>query len=108
MSETKWLVALIAINEDGLALDMPVGGALSTVPDILDAAIEGLSPSGSLSLERVYLHDDKEKDALITELEKRSLPYHVYATETRGEVCKEPFCADHRACVVIRANDYRH
>lgn len=108
MSNKKWLVALISVDEKMLQEDLPARKALTSLPGILDSAVEGMSPSGALELERVYLHDDKEKDKLIAELEKLSVPYHVYATETCGEVCTQPFCTHHQACVVISINDYRH
>jgi hypothetical protein len=107
MSQKKWLVAVIAVDENLLAQDIPNRKALTTLPDVIASAIEEASPSVALELDRVYLHDDKEKDTLITELESLSLPYHVYATEERGEACTQPFCNQHKTCVVISRHDYR-
>ena len=108
MSNKKWLVALIAVDEEALSEDLPAHKALTSLPGVLESTINSTTPSGALELERVYLHDDKEKDRLIAELEKLSMPYHVYATETRGETCTQPFCTRHKACVVISRNDFRH
>jgi hypothetical protein len=107
MSEKKWLVALIEIDEDRIALEAsenPYG----QLPDALHDAIETAYPNGGLSLDAVYLHGDSEKDELVKTLEKLSVPYHIYTTEDRGEPCKEPFCTDHRAWMVVSLDDYRH
>lgn len=108
MSQKKWLVALIAVDEAKLDEDLPSFAAYGTLPSILAGAIDGVTPSGALDMERIYLHTDAEKERLIAQLERGSTPYHEYATGIRGEICKEARCTQHTACIVIARNDYRH
>lgn len=108
MSEKKWAVVLVQVDEKLLTKDLPRLHALSSLPDLLDGALDGASPSGALDLEGAYLLTEEQKLALIPHLERLSLPYHEYAVDVRGEVCREEDCAIHGPCVVIKLNDYRH
>jgi hypothetical protein len=93
---TKWIVALIEVDESRLG-DLPLGRELCSLPDLLDGAVERLAPSGGLELHCLYLSTPPQFHQFVPLLERHSLPYHEYAVDHRGEACVEPDCVDHHS-----------
>lgn len=108
MSKRKWIVGLIAVEEDELAADgFPRGEELGCVPDALNDAIERLAPGGSLDLNMVYLLSDEQKVRLLKYLNRNAIDYHEYVVSERGETCRKEGCTDHHKAVVIQLHDRR-
>lgn len=108
MATTKWLITVVAVDENGLGeAGFPPGQELTALPDMLSAVFDGLSPKRALALEGLFLLTAAQKEVLLETLEENSLPYHTYAVEERGERCSDKDCALHRAGVVIHLHDRR-
>lgn len=104
----KWLFALLAVDERRLQEDhLPKGAELGSLPNMLDAAVEGLSPSGAVALNQVFLLTNSQKDVVVELLEEQSLPFHEYVVDERGEKCQESRCTQHHLATVIELHDRR-
>lgn len=101
--DQKWLVVMIAVNEDELSSDgFPEGAEFGSIPDVLYAQIEAVAPGGSLDMDAVYLLSAAQKVRVSKILERTAIPYHEHAVDVRGESCLNAPCADHSPdCPVI-------
>jgi len=97
----KWIVALMALDEDTL------GPKLLGLPDVLHDLVTKSFSNGALNLDMLYLLDTPHKQVVEKVLEHESLPFHDYAVDICGETCDEEGCDKHCKCQVIQLHAKR-
>lgn len=100
MAKTQ-LVLFIDVDEDVL----PKGSPYTGLPDQLYTTLFDALPAGALEMTGMYMANPKQ-DAEKA-VRARSLNYHHYAVNIRGEPCEEEECEQHPVKNVISFHDHK-
>lgn len=87
-TESLHLVCVVSVDPTKLTRN----GKLSHLPEMLDAAVSGVSPA--LDMEKLFLVEGKYTE-LVSAVNRMAVNYHRYCVEKSGDVCELAGCAEH-------------
>lgn len=93
--ETLTLVCFVEVTRSNLSR----GITISALPELIDSAIVALAPN-ALNPTKFYLVEG-DVEEVHHAVNDSSVPYHKYAVEGCGDVCKLPDCAEHRGIAPV-------